>query len=143
MIFMSSFFIVTHFYYQLMIKEWAIMNFSLGSRGVHPWGNTNPHRIRTQKLPVKSLIHISPWFLMKNLHRSRGSAHIEQWLSDMLICNTAIIGVLHMEPIWKTPYCALSMKIIQAKYGKAILLEKISSDIMQIMPLSSNQQPSK
>ena len=48
-----------------MIKEWGFMNSSMDSRVVHPLGNTNPHRIRTQKLPDKSsrpttaLVHIS------------------------------------------------------------------------------------
>lgn len=40
----------------------------------------------------------------------------------------------------QTPYCALSMKIIHAK---AMLSEKFSLDIMQMMPQSSNQKTSQ
>ena len=85
------------------------MNFLIDFRVVHPWGNTNLHRIRTQKLPVKSsrpttgLPHISLWLLTKNLHRRHCSTHSQQCLGDMVVCSNAIIGVLHMEPIEKLP----------------------------------------
>ena len=85
------------------------MNFLIDFRVVHPWGNTNLHRIRTQKLPVKrsrpttAMIHISLWLLTKKLHRSRRITHSQQYLGDMLVCSNAIIGVLHMEPIEKLP----------------------------------------
>ena len=93
-----------------MIKEWVIMNFSIDICVVHPWGNTNLHRIRTQKLPVKrsrpttAMIHISLWLLTKNLHQSRRSTHSQQCLGDMIGCSSnAIIGVLPLEPIEKPP----------------------------------------
>ena len=137
---------VTLFYWQLMITKWAIWNLSINLPCSPSIGQfQSSQNLNSEVTSYEFYDNLGAHFF--RIFDEKTSTEVVAVLTILnvwVICLLVLIQ-LYQSPTrqthWKIPYYALSRKITLENYReKSLFLVKISSNIMQFLPKSSNQK---